>query len=50
MNQTTAVAMFAFLAYTGHLNLKVKESCYAVTDTTAKLAICKGVSYKEQQK
>ena len=53
MNQTTAVvilaiSMFIYLSYAAYLGTETRTSCYAVADTPAKLAICKGVSYKEQ--
>lgn len=54
MKQTTAVAiliisMFSYLSYAAYLGNETKAACFAVADTPAKLAICKGASYKEQQ-
>ena len=54
MNQTTAVvilaiSMFIYLSYAAYLDKETRTSCYAIADTPAKLAICKGASYKEQQ-
>lgn len=54
MNPYTALTvvltvMFSSIAVNGYFNRQAEVACYTVADTTAKLAICKGVTYKEQQ-
>ena len=54
MNQYTAVAiifttLFISIAANNYYTRKSEMACFSVADTPAKLAICKGASYKEQQ-
>jgi hypothetical protein len=54
MNPYTALAilfaaLFSYLAVAHYSKSQSEVACFAVADTPAKLAICKGASYKEQQ-
>ena len=54
MNPYTAVTLvFAIMFFSitagEYFKRQSEAACFAVADTPAKLAICKGASYKEQQ-
>lgn len=54
MNPYTALTivftvMFSAVAVNNYFNRQAEAACYTVADTPAKLAICKGATYKEQQ-
>lgn len=42
-------ALFSYLAVVHYSKSQSEAACFAVADTPAKFAICKGASYKEQQ-
>ena len=54
MNPHTAAAilfaaLFFSMAASHYFESQSEIACFAAADTPAKLAICKGASYKEQQ-